>query len=259
MRPLNLNEIYSLSKAKQNFRDCYLVSAIGALTQSPNGKKILSQNIQREGNDFCIRFNNVKGKPETYLVKKSECDDLILVDKYFEPIHLTADNAHHPIIKAVEVAMNKLLKQHPDKKPFICRIPECTEKFEFNKVSNFLEMFTGIKPITINESGIKMTLKKNKNSATSLINRIAEENKSSFVVGSGYKFIFDDLPHCWSLKFVDSDKKLNLYDHRRKINVACNLNEALSRFKFICGYFNDMLKPISMPKSKILEQNISNN
>ncbi len=238
MLPINRKQILTLRKAKQNFCDCYLVSSINALTRCKNGRKFLSQNIQRSGDNFCIRFNNVNGHPETYLVKQPECDELILRDKYLEPLELTVDN--HPIIKAVEVAMNKLLKLHPDKKPFVCNIVDCQEKFEFNKVSNFLKMFTGIRPITINESGISYTMRKEADIARRMFSEISQR-EGSFVIGTGFSLNpLKDLPHCYTVTSIRNGI-INLYDCRRQTTNTKTYDEAISDMKYICGYFDNLL------------------
>lgn len=238
MHPITFDEILSLRMAKQNFRDCYLVSSINALTRSENGRKVLAQNIQRDGENFCIRFNDVNGLPETYLVKQAECDQLVLYDEFMEPVPLKVP--HNPIIKAIEIAMNKLLKLHPDKKPFVCRIPKCQESFEFNKVSNFLKMFTGIRPYTLNESGLRMTLYKDEKIAK----RIFTEMKTrdcSFVMGTGYHLNpLEDLPHCYTFTNADSGM-VELYDCRRQTHFNRTENDIISSIKYICGYFDNML------------------
>ena len=242
MRPISFNEVTSLRFAKQNFCDCYLVSSIGALANSSNGRKILQNNIQRDGNNFCIAFNNVYGKRIQFLVKEAEWDNLISRDKYMEEIPL--EKPHHPIIKGIEVAMNKLLKLYPSKKPFISKQLRCNEKFEYNRPSNFLEMFTGVRPITINEYSLKMSLKSQEESAIRLLNKIAIEEDSSFVVGTGMKFIIKNLPdyHCYSILKTKPFKSLKIYDHRRQKNIEEYYPTAMKDLKFICGYFNDMLK-----------------
>ncbi|MBO6088249.1 hypothetical protein J6P92_07910 [bacterium] len=238
MHPISFDEIISLRTAKQNFSDCYLVSSINALTRTENGRKILSQNIQRCGENFCIRFNDVNGQAETYLVKQAECDELILMDKYLNPVKLRVPN--HPIIKAIEVAMNKLLKLHPDKKPFLCKIPDCQERFEFNKASVFFKMFTGIRPITINESGLKMSLKNDEQIAGRIFNEM-KDRKGSFVMGTGYHFNpFEDLPHCYAVRSTDNGL-VELYDSRRQASIARDFDGTIKSMKYICGYFNDML------------------
>ena len=239
MRPITYDEIISLRTAKQNFRDCYLVSSINALTRTENGRKILSKNIQKDGENFCIKFNDVNGQSETYLVKQAECDELILMNKYLEPVPLKVPN--HPIIKAIEVAMNKLLTLHPDKKPFLCKIPDCQQKFEFNKVSNFLKMFTGVRPYTLNESGFKMTLRENEQIARRMFSEI-ENRGGSFVMGTGYHLNpLEDLPHCLTVAGIE-ENKVNLYDCRRQIHISRSEENTTKSVKYLCGYFNEMLE-----------------
>ncbi len=238
MRPITSDEILSLRFAKQNFRDCYLVSSLNALTRCENGRNILERNILRDGDNFCVRFNDVNGSSETYLVKQAECDELILCDKYMEPVLLKVP--HNPIVKAVEVAMNKLLSVHSDRKPFLCKIPECQEKFEFNKVSNFLKMFTGVRPVTLNEAGLKMNLKKDAQSAQRLFSEINERG-GSFVAGTGYHLSpFEDLPHCYTVTNIENGK-IDLYDCRRQIHITKDENNTIGSIKYFCGYFNEML------------------
>lgn len=239
MKPINLDDIISLRTAKQNFRDCYLVASINALTRTENGRKILSQNIKRSGDNFCVRFNNVYGHAETFLVKQSESDMLILTDNFMEPVPLSVPN--HPIIKVIEVAMNKLLSIHPYKKPFLCKIPSCNEKFEFNKASNFLNMFTGVRPFILNESGLRMSLRKDEKAAKRLFDEI-ENRGGSFVAGTGYHLNpMEDLPHCYSVTNIQNDK-VEMYDCRRQKHIVRTTDNAISSLKYICGYFNEMLK-----------------
>lgn len=238
MRPITFDEIISLRTAKQNFCDCYLVSSINALTRTENGRKILANNIQRDGDNFCIKFNDVNGQTETYLVKQAECDELILMDEYLNPVPLKVEN--HPIIKAIEVAMNKLLKLHPDKKPFLCKIPKCQEKFEFNMVSNFLKMFTGVRPITINESGLKMTLKSDEQISERMFSEM-QNRENSFVMGTGYHLNpFEDLPHCYTVTYADK-WKVEIFNCRRQEHDVRTSDDIIKSMKYICGYFGDML------------------
>ena len=165
MKPIGLEEIHTLKHSIQYFQDCYLVSAVGALTKSPNGRKILSENIAHTADGFRIKFRNINGQNKDYFITQKESDDLIYMDKYFNPIPIDPKFPHNPIIKALEAAMNKLLKDYPSKKPWICRLAKCHERFEFNKPSGFFEMFTGKKPINLNENGISLNLKSKENSA----------------------------------------------------------------------------------------------
>ena len=242
MRPISIEQINTLIKPKQNFRDCYLVSSLSALARCENGRKILQNNVLTDGNAYCIKFNNVNGLPEQYLVKQKECDELILTNKYLEPIPLAVP--HNPIIKAFEVAMNKIIRQHFFKKPLISRTIDTIEAFEYNKPSNFLEMFTGIKPITINESSISNTMQFKKNQVTNLLDMIAQEKHPAFIIGTGMKFLSIKLSdwHCYNIDSINKyNRSVLIIDNKIQNNLRINYKEAATKFKFICGYFNDML------------------
>lgn len=66
MKPIGIEDILSLNRSQQVFHDCYLVSSINALSRSENGRKILQNNIAREGNNFRIRFQNVNQNVEDF-------------------------------------------------------------------------------------------------------------------------------------------------------------------------------------------------
>ena len=242
MKPIGTDEIKNLKYAIQYFQDCYLVSSIGALSHSTNGRKILSENIAHTSDGLRIRFNNINGKTEDYFVSRQEMDNLIYMDRYYNPIEIKVP--HNPIIKGIEVAMNKLLKKHPLKKPWMCRLPDCNEKFEFNKPSNFLEMFTGKKPIIINENNLNLSLKSKKEEIKEFFKRIDKQFPNSFVAGSLFGFhkgITNN--HCYTI--VNSDYKnqiINIFDHRFLEITDLSYDEAVRKLKFIVGYFNKDLK-----------------
>ena len=66
MKPIGIDEIKNLKYAVQYFQDCYLVSSIGALTHSVNGRKILSENIAHTKDGFRIRFRNINQNSEDF-------------------------------------------------------------------------------------------------------------------------------------------------------------------------------------------------
>lgn len=238
MRPLTLHEIIPLKKPVQHFSDCYLVSSIGALARSEGGRKILSSNIAHCKDGFRVRFQDVNGKRKDYFATAQEINDLVSLDKYYnETVEKYKQN---PIIKAIELGMDKLLKEHPDKKPFVSRLKTCQEKFEYNKPSNFMEMFTGRKPIVLNEDGLKMTLKKDKDKAVELFDKMDKSNDYSFVVGTG-------IParggltsvHCYTVSGVNSDKQyIELFDCRKQYCEWLSYDKAIRALKFVTGYFN---------------------
>lgn len=242
MKPINLSEIKSLQRVKQHFHDCYLVTSMNALSNTENGRKILQENILREGNNFNIKFKNINGKSEDFFVTEKELNDLTLCDRFFNPIEL--NEPHNPILKAVEVAMNKLLKKYPDKKSFINRLYKTNEEFEYNNPSRFLEMFTGIKAININENSIRMSLKNKIDEAKEVLEKIGNEKTNSFIAGTGHKFIKGLTNwHCYTLENVNNaNKTAKIFDNRYQEEITLSFNDFIKKIKYITGYFNEDLK-----------------
>ena len=242
MKPINFEEIKSLQRVKQNFHDCYLVTSLNSLSNSENGRKILQNNILREGSNFKIKFKNVNGNQEDFFITEKEIDDLTLCDRFFNPIELK--EPHNPIIKAIEVAMNKLLSKFPDKKSFINRLYKTNEQFEYNNPSRFMEMFTGITPLNINEKSFRMSLRKNSDDAKGLFQQIGNTNNSSFIVGTGHHFIKGMTNwHCYTLEKVDNKANtIQIFDNRYQEPITMSFDEAVKKLKYITGYFNESLK-----------------
>lgn len=242
MKPINLSEMKSLQRVKQHFHDCYLVTSMNALSNTENGRKILQENILREGNNFNIKFKNINGKSEDFFVSEKELNDLTLCDRFFNPIELK--EPHNPILKAVEVAMNKLLKKYPDKKSFINRLYKTNEEFEYNNPSRFLEMFTGIKPININENGIRMSLKNKIDETKEVLEKIGNNETNSFIAGTGHKFIKGLTNwHCYTLENVNNaNKTAKIFDNRYQEEITLSFDDFIKKIKYITGYFNEDLK-----------------
>lgn len=242
MKPINFDEIATLQRVKQHFHDCYLVTSINSLSNSTNGRKILQNNILREGNDFKIKFRNVNGNQEDFFITEKEINDLTLCDRLFNPIELK--EPHNPIIKAIEVAMNKLLNKFPDKKSFVNRLYKTNENFEYNNPSRFMEMFTGITPFNINENSFRMSLRKNSDDAIGLFQQIGNNNNSSFIVGTGHHFIKGMTNwHCYTLEKVDNKANtIQIFDNRYQETITMSFTDAIKKLKYITGYFNENLK-----------------
>lgn len=242
MKPINFEEIKSLQRVKQHFHDCYLVTSLNSLSNSENGRKILQNNILREGSNFKIKFKNVNGNQEDFFITEKEIDDLTLCDRFFNPIELK--EPHNPIIKAIEVAMNKLLSKFPHKKSFINRLYKTNEQFEYNNPSRFMEMFTGITPLNINEKSFRMSLRKNSDDAKGLFQQIGNNNNSSFIVGTGHHFIKGMTNwHCYTLEKVDNKANtIQIFDNRYQEPITMSFDEAVKKLKYITGYFNESLK-----------------
>ncbi len=242
MRPINLNEIKSLHRVKQHFHDCYLVTSINALSNSKNGRKILQNNILKDGNNFNIRFNNVSGTTQDFFISEKELNDLTLCDYFLNPIVL--ETPENPILKAIEIAMNKLLKKYPDKKSFANRLYKTNEEFEYNNPSRFMEMFTGISPLNINENGLRMSLKSKVNETKDLLGKIGEQQQSSFIAGTGHHFIKGLTNwHCYTLEKVNNkDNTIQIFDNRSQETITLSFNDFIKKLKYITGYFNENLK-----------------
>ncbi len=242
MKPIGLEDISALRRVQQIFHDCYLVSSINALSRSENGKKILQNNIAKDGNNFRIRFQNINQNVEDFFVTENEINNLDVLDAFLNPVETAPKN---PIITAIEIAMNKLLTKYPDKKPLSSRLCHCNEKFEYNKPSNFLEMFTGKKPLVINETSLRMSLKSKCKEALELMQRIGETgDNNSFVLGSGHNFIKGITNwHCYNIEKIDlKNNAAQIFDNKYQVELTMPLEDIIRKFKYITGYFDENLK-----------------
>lgn len=239
MKAIGFDEIDKLKYAKQYFQDCYLVSSVSALANCSNGRRILAENIAHTPEGFRIKFKNINGKEEDFFVSQKEIDNLVYMDKYLNPLPIDNRFPHNPIIKAIEVAMNKLLGKYPAKKPWICHLPSCNEKFEFNQPSNFLEMFTGQKPLSLNEKSFRLNLMSKKEESKTLFANITQNPDSTFIAGTLLPFDkrLSDV-HCYNIKEVNSDNSISLFDHRLQQTIKLSFEEAIKKLKYIVGYFN---------------------
>lgn len=240
MKPITFSEIKPLQTPIQHFSDCYMIASIGALARSENGRKILSRNIAHRKDGFRMRFQNIYDKREDFFVTKKEMDNLVSLDEYYNEV--VQKYEQNPIIKALEVAMNKLIRKYPEKKPFVSRLANCQEKFEYNKPSNFLEMFTGKTPFVLNEDGIRMTLKKKVPETLDLFDRLKSEDNYSFVAGTGARDKNGLVSfHCYAVEGVNSDNSIKIYESRKKESITLNFRQAIDSLKFFVGYFKDMM------------------
>lgn len=258
------SEILSLRAAKQEFSDCYLVSSLHSLTKSTAGREVLLQNISKSKEEvplyyfaevaselkkkgeetpflkdvFDVVFKNVQNKEERYSI------DAKTMKKYY----WIEGKQKNSILSSVEMAMKKLVGKHFFKKPLFCRmyLPFMHENFENNKVSNFMEMFTGKKPINLCESKLNINLKPYKKEALELFERMGKSpyDDFSFVAGTGVKHIGRAKSwHCYVIKKVDLHNKRIFLINKRTNNVEkLSFDEALDKLKYIVGYFNENLK-----------------
>ncbi len=233
-------EIDKLKIAPQHFSDCYLVSSVGALARSKNGRKTLRNNIRYNQNKqyYEIHFLDWKKQKKDIFVSQKEMSNIVLTDKFANPLKLTSP--HNPIIQAIECSMNKLIKSCPSVKPLFCRLASSVEPFEYNISSNFMKMFTGVKPISINEKTLRKNLTHHKESVLELFDRM-KDNNFSFIAGTSKGTRKFCAWHCYSIEKVDGSNVF-LYDHRKQTSINVKYDEFIKSFKYITGYFNDMLK-----------------
>ena len=240
MPPLSLNEILSLRHTKQYFHDCYLVSSLHALTQSENGIKLLQKNITKDEFAYNILFDGAK---ESIRVTDDDLRGLEFLDKYYN--YKPPKEPYNPILKAVEVAMSKLLSKYPSNKPWYCHLAKGNEKFEYNFPSKFMQLFTGKIPNSVNEKTINMKISSKTPEAMDLFEKIENSGtNNSFVAGTGLRF-FTKLPdiHVFVLKQVDLNAgKVHIHDSRTKQDIVLSVKDALDNLKYITGYFNEDLK-----------------
>ncbi|MBS4760809.1 MAG: hypothetical protein KHX03_08950 [Clostridium sp.] len=263
-RSFNTTDFNLIQQSKQIFSDCYMLSSLEALAHSTQGRNVLSDNVQRlclntsiksenfkdifckntpslenalnQCEVFRVRFKNVKGNQEDFFISQNN-------PKYSE-IWAKQKN---PVIFAFESAMSELLKKYPDKKPLISKIVFPFKKnFEYNKVSNFMEMFTGKKPYILAETSFNLNLKPYKKEVYKLFERLGNTNSDdySFVVGSGMKKMDDGRRwHCYTVLHVDNDKKrIVLLNKRTNEPREYGFDEAIKKLKYFVGYFNEDLK-----------------
>lgn len=260
-------ELLALRTAKQEYADCYLVSAATALTRSKNGQRILQSNIEtaveevpkfhftelsaslkrqyekvlEKWNIFKITFKNVYDKEESYIIDAKE------FNKKFHIYH-KQKKQNAQVLAALEIAMNKLVNRHFFKKPLISRLnePFLNASFEYNLPSNFFRMFTGKEPIVLGEKNLNFTLNPYKDEALKLFTQMGKDRNSnySFVAGTGFKSINGSKAwHCFVVKKVDlKNKTIHLVNKRTNSVSKLSFDEALSKLKYIVGYFDENLK-----------------
>lgn len=241
-RPINELEIKSLQDAQQIFSDCYLVATLNSLSRTNKGQKILKQNIQKsiypDYPEYKIHFPSINKKAEDIFVSQKEINNLTLSDKYGNPV--MHDIKENPTLKAVEIAMNKLIAKHPALKSLINRIPESVENFEYNSPHRFMKIFTGKTPRSINECTWRNSLQSSTAEAKIVLNLISESEKQhNFIAGTGYFVRHPNLEtwHCYVITDVNlKNDKITLYNQKKKQTFQMSIMTFLKKFKFITGF-----------------------
>lgn len=244
LTPITNAEIEQLRKSRQIFCDCYLTSTINSLTRTKHGQEILKRNIHHctDNGTYKIHFPNIKNHPEDIFVTEKELKNLILVDRYTNPIEVETES--HPIQKAIEVAINKLIEKHPGFKSLVCNFFSSVEDFEFNFPSKFMSLFTGQKPLVINEKTLWMTLTSKETQVRKLFEEIGTQKDFHLVAGTGFKLKseFEDW-HCYTIDSFNLDNDaISLYNTRNGETINTDMKTFLKSFKYITGYKPEDLK-----------------
>lgn len=264
LQKISQTDINSLRNAEQVFADCYILSSMHALTKSSFGRKFLSSNITRASNEvptvyfadlsakalknspafktmnidtYCFTFNDVYGKKEEYCIAPLDLKKNMSI----------YSKQKNPVIRAMEIAMNRLVHRHFFKKPLISRLhyPFLNKSFEFNIPSNFLKMFTGVEPVSVGERGMNLTLKPYKNEVLHIFEKMSKHpDEYSFVAGTGFKtFDIDKGWHCFVVENCDFEKQLlTLINKRTGRPFTVTFDKAISTLKYLTGYFKENFK-----------------
>ncbi len=240
--PISTEEIINLQKSRQIFSDCYLTSTLNALTRTEKGRQILQKNIQRnlETQEYKIHFENIYSQPKDIFITEKEIQNLELTDKFFNPIYVQPNSAVDAQ-KAVEIAMNKIIRENFFMKNLFSRLAKSVEPFEYNLPSHFMNIFTGKKPVSLNEKSIRLTLNSKKHETFELFKQMQNsEGEFNFVAGTsmGTKFPLTNW-HCFTIENVNLlQNKIRLYDTKEKKSENYTFREICEGIKFLTGYFS---------------------
>lgn len=233
--PISDNDIDSLKSVEQYFSDCYILATLETLSHSDNGRKILKEQISYDyvNPDLinCYLYNK-NGEKEKYTIPSNHA-----VNGYEELYKHQSDK----IIRTIDISVCEYEKQNKSK-PWICRLADKfrTFKFEFNLTSHFMKTFTGKEPtVNIAETSFNYNLKPYRKEVMELFERMDKDKNHSLVIGSGIKKVDGRRWHVYVLEDVNlAENKVTIKNKRGNITKTMTVEEALSDFKYITGYFN---------------------
>lgn len=233
-------DIDGLKTAEQHFSDCYLVSTLDSLSRTENGRKILQNQIEYDSQNpeliNCYLYNK-NGEREKFSVP---------ADRAIAGYEKLYQKQQNNILRSLDISVCEYEKKHKSK-PLICRIADIFKKFsfEYNSPSHFMETLTGIKPtVNIAEKDFNLSLKPYEKQVRALFEQMDKDKEHSFVIGTGIKELDGRRWHTYVLEDVNlAANKVRIKNKRGNIIKEMTVEEVLSRFKYIVGYFNkDLLK-----------------
>ncbi len=235
--PISDKDIDSFEHAKQYFSDCYLMSTLETLSHTPNGRKILKEQIQYDnGNPNLINCYLYKsnGEREKYSIPAEQ------TLKGYEKLYAAQDNK---IIRSMDISVAEYEKKY-QAKPLICRITDNfkTYAFENNLPSHFMKVFTGVEPRVIAEKDFNLDLNGYRNEVLKLFEQMEKEKNYSFVIGTGMKMLDGRTWHVYIIEDVDlKNNTITVKEKRANKPRVMSIDTALNTFKYIAGYFNSDL------------------
>ena len=235
--PISDKDIDSFEHAKQYFSDCYLMSTLETLSHTPNGRKILKEQIQYDnGNPNLINCYLYKsnGEREKYSIPAEQ------TLKGYEKLYAAQDNK---IIRSMDISVAEYEKKY-QAKPLICRITDNfkTYAFENNLPSHFMKVFTGIEPRVIAEKDFNLDLNGYRNEVLKLFEQMEKEKNYSFVIGTGMKMLDGRTWHVYIIEDVDlKNNTITVKEKRANKPRVMSIDTALNTFKYIAGYFDSDL------------------
>ena len=230
-------DIDNFEHAKQHFSDCYLMTTLETLSHTPNGRKVLKEQIQYDDNNpkllNCYLYKE-NGEKEKYTVPTNA------VVKGYEKLYRLQPNE---IIRSMDVSVAEYENKYKSK-PWICRVTDTFKSYSFenNLPSHFMKVFTGIEPRIIAETDFNLDLSGYKNEVMELFKRIDKEKNHSFVIGTGVKMLDGRTWNVYIIEDVDlADNTITVKEKRGNTPRKMNIETALNTFKFVVGYFNSDL------------------
>ena len=233
------SDIDSFKHSRQSFSDCYLMTTLETLSHTPNGRKILKEQIQYDDNNPML-VNCYLYAPDGKSKEKYTIPTNAVVAGY-EKLY---KNQPNEIIRSMDITVGEYEKKHKSK-PWVCRFTDNfkTYNFENNLPSNFMKNLTGIKPRIIAEEDYNFDLTGYKDEVMKLFEQMDKEKNHSFVIGTGVKMLDGHSWHVYILEDVDlKNNTVTVKEKRSNKPRVMNIDMALNTFKFIVGYFDKDLK-----------------
>ena len=228
-------QINDIKKYPQFARsDCYLVASLKALAKSGFGKQMLKNSISsnQDKTSFNVQFKRYKAdEKNTYNVNRNS-------EYNAEAYEVATGRPDFRTIGAVEKATSDINGEKSSTKPWYIRtFGKYDTNLEGNEANYFMYNLTGVKPISLGDSGLKSLSSANKEEAIKLLDKIGElpMNRHSFVCGSkifGTKNVGKS--HYYILNKVDNNickldaGSIEMINKINLPNVKINLDEYIA-------------------------------